>query len=59
LKEAIEQCRESLRLKPDYGPARLNLAEYLAAQGEKEEAITEYLRLLDIIGHSPFLSRSI
>lgn len=44
--EAIEAFRDALRVRPDYLPARLKLAESLLAQGEVEESRAIYEDLL-------------
>jgi tetratricopeptide (TPR) repeat protein len=40
--EAIAQCREALRLKPDDAEAHNNLANALRSEGRTREAISEY-----------------
>jgi tetratricopeptide (TPR) repeat protein len=42
LGEAVEHCREALRLNPDYAKAHYNLAYCLRRQGDIEGAIAHY-----------------
>jgi len=44
--EAIEQFRAAVRLRPDYGTARYNLARALARAFKFDEAIENYDQLL-------------
>lgn len=45
--DALEHLRTAVRLEPDYVAARNNLASALQMLGRNEEAIAEYLRVLE------------
>ena len=47
---AIEQCRETLELEPDYPLALLTLAEALLQQGKLEEAVAVWKQLYLSVG---------
>jgi serine/threonine-protein kinase len=40
--EAISECREAIRLRPDHAPYHNTLGQALSARGKREEAIAEY-----------------
>jgi len=40
--EAIHQCQEAIRLKPDYAEAHNNLGYILQSAGRVDEAIHQY-----------------
>jgi protein O-mannosyl-transferase len=51
--EGIERASESLRIRPDFAEARLNLALLIEAKGRPEEAILHYRRALAIHSNWP------
>jgi len=48
LAEAVQQCREALRIAPDFHAARYTLATALSRMGEADEAIAVYRELLQL-----------
>jgi formylglycine-generating enzyme required for sulfatase activity len=46
VEEALEQFRSALRIDPDYGNARFNLANGLAAQGKLDEAAANFRQVI-------------
>jgi Flp pilus assembly protein TadD len=39
--EAAKECREAVRLRPDFARARLDLASVLVAQGDTGQAVQQ------------------
>jgi len=56
--EAQRIVGEMLHHAPQFGPARLERAKYLSAQGENEKAISEALSALDLAGDDPLQQRA-
>ncbi len=46
INEAIRQCQEAIRLKPDYADAHSNLGNALLEKGQSDEAIRQYQEAL-------------
>ena len=48
LADAVQQCREALRIAPDFHAARYTLATALSRMGKADEAIAVYRELLQL-----------
>jgi len=56
--EAQRIVDETLRHVPQFGPARLERAKYLSAQGENEKALAEARKALELAGSDPLQQRA-